>query len=225
MASNSVKTFSFALCMCLICSIALTTARVGLKDMQDRNMKIDKQKNVLKSLSLIQADKKYSSTDIEEIYETKIQLKYMSDTGLLINEENDFPVYLVGTTENIERYAIPFKAYGLWSYIYGYIALEGDGNTIAGFTVYKNNETPGLGAEVEKDWYQNQFIGKKITDLEGKFVSIGSVKGKVKDVIAEDKQINYVDGISGATITADGVARDLKVQLSSYEPLALKLRS
>ena len=91
-------------------------------------------------------------------------------------------------------------------------------------TVYSHMETPGLGGECEKPWFQNQYIGKKITDIDGEFVSVGIVKGKVKDVVPQSDQDNYVDGMSGATITSDGIARDLKAQLEVYEPLSKRLR-
>ena len=224
MQSNSVKTFLFAFIMCLFCSIALTSARVSLKDMQDRNMKIDQQKNILKAFALLDSKKKYSSNDIETIYADNVKLKYMNTDGVVTDEESDYPIYIIGTSTDIKKYAIPFSAYGLWSYINGYLALNGDGDTVVGMTVYSHKETPGLGGECEKPWFQNQYIGKKITDFKGKFVSVGIVKGKVKDTVPEKNQSNYVDGMSGATITSDGIARDLKAQLLNYEPLSKRLR-
>ncbi|MDC0036925.1 FMN-binding protein, partial [bacterium] len=122
-------------------------------------------------------------------------------------------------------YAVPFKAYGLWSWVKGYIALAGDGQTVVGFTVYSHAETPGLGGECEKDWFQDQFVGKKITDINGTFVSVGVVKGKVKDTsYSEQEKLNYVDGMSGATITSKGIESYLKDDLSAYENFAQQLR-
>lgn len=224
MQSNTFKTFSFALIMCLTCSIALTFARVSLKDMQVRNAQIDQQKNILKAFALLEEDKKYTADDIESIYADNVKVKYMQKDGGISDQESNYPIYLIGSESNIEKYAIHFSAYGLWSYINGYLALAGDGDTVVGMTVYSHKETPGLGGECEKPWFQNQYIGKKITDINGQFVSIGIVKGKVVDSVPQKKQINYVDGMSGATITSDGIARDLKVQLESYEPLSKRLR-
>ena len=79
-----------------------------------------------------------------------------------------------------------------------------------GITFYNHGETPGLGAEIEKDWFQNNFLGKKIKDLSGKLVSIEVVKGKSGD------NIHAVDGISGATITSRGVTDLLKHDLEKY---------
>ena len=224
MQSSTAKTFIFALLMCFICSITLTFARVSLKDMQDRNVKIDQQKNILKAFALLKSDQKYSSDEIESIYAKNIKTKYMNENGSISDTETNLPIFIMGTDNKIEKYAIHFSAYGLWSYINGYLAIAGDGNTVIGMTVYSHMETPGLGGECEKPWFQDQYIGKKITDINGEFVSIGIVKGKVKDVVPENQQANYVDGMSGATITSDGIARDLKAQLEVYEPLSKRLR-
>ena len=224
MQSSTAKTFIFALLMCFICSITLTFARVSLKDMQDRNVKIDQQKNILKAFALLKSDQKYSSDEIESIYANNIKTKYMNENGSISDTETNLPIFIMGTDNEIEKYAIHFSAYGLWSYINGYLAIAGDGNTVIGMTVYSHMETPGLGGECEKPWFQDQYIGKKITDINGEFVSIGIVKGKVKDVVPQNQQANYVDGMSGATITSDGIARDLKAQLEVYEPLSKRLR-
>jgi len=82
-----------------------------------------------------------------------------------------------------------------------------------------------LGGECEKPWFQDQFLGKQIVDLSGKFTSIGVVKGKVEDLISKKDQNRYVDGMSGATITGKGMEKYLKMELLNYEPLSQKLRS
>ena len=103
--------------------------------------------------------------------------------------------------------------------------MDGDGNSIVGFTVYSHAETPGLGGECEKPWFQDQFIGKKITDMNGKFVSIGVVKGKVSDKgFDKVKEKNYVDGMSGATITSKGIEDYLRKDLLAYELFSERLR-
>ncbi len=225
MLSDTQKTFLFALLMCLFCSIALTATAVGLKSKQEKNMLVDRQKNILKSLSLLVSTKKYTVNEIEDLYLTNVKEFYISDSGRLTDEVTKLPVFVVGSKRSIDMYVVPFKAYGLWSWVYGYIAIKGDGETVVGLTVYDHKETPGLGAEVEKDWFQKQFIGKKITDMSGAFVSISVVKGKLKDsTISKDRYSNFVDGISGATITSKGVEKYLKQDLNSYELFSKHLR-
>lgn len=226
MLSDTQKTFVFALLMCFFCSIALTATAVGLKSRQEKNMLVDRQKNILKSLDLLDVSKKYEVNDIEGLFANNVKEMFISSDGNLTENSTDLPIFIVGSKDSINKYAVPFKAYGLWSWVYGYIAIDGDGETIVGLTVYDHKETPGLGGEVEKDWFQKQFIGKKITDVDGEFVSVGVVKGKLKDAnISEDKYSNYVDGISGATITSKGVEKYLKEDLNSYEIFSKQLRS
>jgi Na+-transporting NADH:ubiquinone oxidoreductase subunit C len=225
MLSETQKTFRFAILMCVFCSLALTAAAVGLKDRQDENKLIDRQKNILKALSLIEKDSKYTGTQIKETYLDNVNEFYLDNSGNLTTDETDRMIYVVGDESNVKKYAVPFKAYGLWSWIYGYIAIDGDGESIVGFTVYSHAETPGLGGECEKDWFQDQFIGKKITDVNGEFVSIGVVKGKVADKgYSNQKQMNYVDGMSGATITSKGIEDYLKKDLAAYELFSERLR-
>jgi Na+-transporting NADH:ubiquinone oxidoreductase subunit C len=225
MLSETQKTFRFAILMCVFCSLALTAAAVGLKDRQDENKLIDRQKNILKALSLIEKDSKYTGIQIKETYLDNVNEFYLDNSGNLTTDETDRMIYVVGDTSNVKKYAVPFKAYGLWSWIYGYIAIDGDGESIVGFTVYSHAETPGLGGECEKDWFQDQFIGKKITDVNGEFVSIGVVKGKVADKgYSNQKQMNYVDGMSGATITSKGIEDYLKKDLAAYELFSERLR-
>tara|TARA_Y100001970_G_scaffold33236_1_gene41247 strand:- start:1280 stop:1966 length:687 start_codon:yes stop_codon:yes gene_type:complete len=225
MLSEAQKTFRFAIIMCVCCSIALTAASVGLKERQEENKLIDRQKNILKALSLISSDQKYTGTKIKQTYSDNVKEYYLDNKGNLTKEETDRALFIVGDEDNIKTYAVPFKAYGLWSWMYGYIAFRGDGDSIVGFTVYSHGETPGLGGECEKPWFQDQFIGKKITDINGKFVSIGVVKGKVSDKgFSKIKEKNYVDGMSGATITSKGIEDYLRKDLAAYETFAKRLR-
>ena len=116
-------------------------------------------------------------------------------------------------------YIFPVYGKGLWGPIWGYVALEDDLNTIYGVTFDHKGETPGLGAEITKDWFQNQFKGKKIFDKKGNFVSVQVVKGGAP---ANDPYA--VDAISGATITSRGVQAMLKNSLSSYINFIQKVR-
>ncbi len=198
-----------------------------LRDRQQQNVIVDKQKNILKSLFLLEPNQKYTSNDIVRLYTENVQDKFMLPSGELSDTSDNganLPVYVVYAADGqISQYAMPISGYGLWSWIYGFFALEGDGNTVLGITFYQHGETPGLGGEVEKDWFQSQFKGKKIVDESGELVSIDIVKGKAKDV-APNRLEHAVDGISGATITAAGVRDFLKTDLLKYEPLSSRLR-
>jgi len=119
-----------------------------------------------------------------------------------------------------DSYVVPIEGYGLWDNMKGYIALETDLNTVKGITFYEHKETPGLGARVTEDWFQDQFKGKKILDDNGELVSITIAKGQ-----APEGRPHMVDGISGATLTGDGVNQFMKEDLARYEPYFKTLRS
>ncbi|HRW22050.1 MAG TPA: NADH:ubiquinone reductase (Na(+)-transporting) subunit C, partial [Bacteroidales bacterium] len=111
------------------------------------------------------------------------------------------------------KYIIPLSGKGLWGPIWGYIALNEDMTTVFGATFSHKSETPGLGAEIETDWYQQKFSEKKIFDENGDFVSIKVVKGG-----APPDNIHGVDAISGGTITSNGLEDMLFDCLKLYEP-------
>jgi Na+-transporting NADH:ubiquinone oxidoreductase subunit C len=104
------------------------------------------------------------------------------------------------------------------------MAIEDDGQTVAGFSVYSHNETPGLGGEIEKPWFQENFVGKKIVDLSGAFTPVAIAKGKVAEAVAQERQANYVDGISGATLTGKYLTGGLAAVLMQYEDLSQRFR-
>ena len=136
-----------------------------------------------------------------------------------------FPLYILkDQKEQAQAYLIPILGNGLWGKLYGYLALEKDLNTIRGITFYKTKETPGLGKEIEKAYYQAKFKEKKILDAMGKFVSISVIKGKAADRYELPKLSHYVDGISGSTITCDGVTEMLRKDLLFYQAYFSKHR-
>jgi len=128
------------------------------------------------------------------------------------------PVYIYTKADGKKYYILYARGKGLWDEIWGCVALEDDFNTVAGVSFDHKAETPGLGAEIKdnKAWIK-QFTGKKIYD--GNVLkSINVRKGGAKDPVYE------VDGISGATITGDGVADMLVDYLEDYQPYLNTIR-
>lgn len=115
-----------------------------------------------------------------------------------------------------EVYVFPISGKGLWSTLFGFLALDKDKNTVKGITFYKHKETPGLGGEVDKKWFQDNFIGKRIFNSENDLVSVEVLKGVVS-MLPKSKQIHAVDGITGATITSRGLSNFLLRDLKRYE--------
>ena len=226
--SERIKSLLFAAVLCFVCSAILTTASTGLQRFQDKNMRIDKIRNILLSVGLVEQGRRYTAAEVESLYAEFIRPLWVDPSGRLIEEsqrgETDFPLYVYMKAENIESYIVPFNSRGLWGRIHGYLAIENDGSTISGFTVYKHSETPGLGGEIEKAWFKENWVGKQIVDRSGEFVSVSIAKGAVVDTVKSEKHPHYVDGISGATLTGKYLTAGLKQVLENYEPVSIQFR-
>lgn len=228
--SDSLKSILFAGALCVVCSLLLTAASSGLKEYQQSNIVLDRQKNLLKSVGLIVTGKQYADDDIRTLYEKNITRMCLDEDGKVLaslpESGNAMQMYVYATADGtIMSYILPINSRGLWGRILGYLAIDSDGTTINGFTVYKHSETPGLGGEIESAWFQKQFKGKKIVDQAGEFVSISVAKGTAKDSVSQNRQINYVDGISGATLTGKFLSGGIRETLSAYEPISIKFRT
>jgi Na+-transporting NADH:ubiquinone oxidoreductase subunit C len=123
---------------------------------------------------------------------------------------------------NDVAYCIPISGYGLWSTLYGYLALKKDLDHVQGITFYKHGETPGLGGEVENLAWQKQWVDKEIRGEDGNLVSVTVKKGMVDPQVPYERD-HMVDGLSGATITSNGVTRFVENDLETYEPYFQKI--
>jgi Na+-transporting NADH:ubiquinone oxidoreductase subunit C len=228
--SKKPNPFLFICILTITSSLLLSLAATQLKTYQDYNVDVDKKKNVLKCIGLDVSV--LSSQDIIHEYKTRISeiisdkdgntIESVSFSDLYFKEnkmngesvysydgKNYLPIFKSSSPEVI---IIPISGKGLWSTLFGYFAIDSDYNTVKGITFYQHGETPGLGGEVDKEWFQTNFVGKKIKNDVGNLVSIQVVKGKSGD------NIHGVDGISGATITSRGVTEFLFRDLKKYTP-------
>jgi Na+-transporting NADH:ubiquinone oxidoreductase subunit C len=223
--------FVFSLIMVTIVAVLLSFVSTQLKPRQMMNMEIEKKQDILRSVGkaeqVSEVDNK--NTYIEEEFGKFISESYVVDYNgnqleedafeitLNLNvevrkpqEERNYPIFIY--TENGERkLVIPVRGKGLWGPIWGYVALGSDLNTISGAVFDHQGETPGLGAEINTDWFQEPFIGKTIFNEAGEFVSIEVVKGG-----ADPSNPHGVDGISGGTITSKGLEAMLADCLAGY---------
>ncbi|MBN2173500.1 MAG: NADH:ubiquinone reductase (Na(+)-transporting) subunit C [Bacteroidales bacterium] len=237
--------FIYSSVMVIIVAAVLSSASSLLKPFQEKNIRTEKMMDILKSVQVSgeksEAEKLYDQYVIrEEAINSKGELISVYEGGKLVqgdirpfeinlkeeqhkldelkagksDVEPAFPLYVCEKDGN-KYYVIPMLGKGLWGPIWGNIALEADFNTIFGVTFDHKGETPGLGAEIAYKPFQDQFIGKKLFDDNGNFVSIAVVKGGVK-TRPPDKQIHGVDAISGGTITSNGVDAMIKDCLENY---------
>jgi len=227
--SGRLKSLLYAAVLCIVCSLLLTAASSGLQPLQERNVLLDRQRNILAAAGLVAEGRRMSAADIETLYDRHIQPLRVDPAGRVLSDPEpgleSLPLYLVVKEgDRVEGYIVPIDAKGLWGPINAYLAFDDDGSTVKGFTVYRHAETPGLGGEIEKKWFRDNWVGKKIVTRQGKFVSVGVAKGRVEEMVPADKREHYVDGISGATLTGKYLAAGIRDTLSQYEPVAVKFR-
>ncbi len=229
--------------MTSVVAMALAFLAIGLKPIHKKNEAVYNKKAILSAIAdEIEGDfSKISDDQVQEIFDTKIEQKAFDAKGNEVSsqdiiaagyaggmaesiemkkerkkpiEERIFPLYTYTGADGKKFYILSVRGNGLWDEIWGNIALADDKNTIAGVAFDHAGETPGLGAEIKdnKTW-AGQFEGKKIYSEDGQFVSVDVKKGGRTAGMP-----HAVDGITGATITADGVGDMLETGLQYYEP-------
>jgi Na+-transporting NADH:ubiquinone oxidoreductase subunit C len=153
------------------------------------------------------------------------KLKGSEDIASIKRQEDFAAVYLVEKDGAIDRIILPVHGYGLWSTLYGFVALEGDAETIAGLGFYSHAETPGLGGEVDNPLWKSQWPGKKVYADGAMEPLLGLIKGKVNPDAAN--AAHQIDGLSGATLTSDGVSRMVKFWMgeNGYAPFLTNLKA
>lgn len=221
--NSNTYTIIYASVMVIIVAFLLAFISDVLKDQQTTNVELDKKKQILTSLNV-----DIKGQDAAALYDKHIKEELIINyNGDVIAEEGAFYLDVKAETEKAlnerqlavfvcdingeVKYVLPVRGAGLWGPIWGYIALNSDKDTIYGTYFSHQGETPGLGAEIAKPKFQEAFKNKKIKNAAGEFVSIAIVKpGKI------DETKDYVDGISGGTITSQGVDAMLKDGLGQY---------
>ncbi len=251
MQRSNLYTILFALLVAVVFSTLLAVASQLLRERQRLLEEADMKKNILQAVGLRECPLNADSAaremggkecnDIQCCYSREMRslvIDYLGNavegSGLIPEkidleseeekpiEERRYPVFIRKPKDEVVCYCIPVYGKGLWSSIYGYLALKPDLNTIEGVSFYKQGETPGLGAEIQSRWFQENFVGKKIFDAKGNLVSVTVEKGKVNP--SSSRAPYRVDGISGATLTGKGVTELLIKSLKIYEPYFRLLR-
>jgi len=237
---GNAYTIFFAALICVIASLSLTFVTQKLEPYKTANELAYQRKNILLAFGMDGTElAKMKNDAINDLYTQRIEELVLHKDGYLVpdrtvaslkpdenaSDKDLLALYQFKADGAIAGYALPIVGKGLWSTLYGYLALEKDLNTVLGITFYKHGETPGLGGEISEAWFQENFRGKKILDADGKLRSISVVKGLVHERIHDEGQKrHFVDGISGATITSKGVTAMLAETLEIYQAYFSKLR-
>lgn len=230
---SNIYTIIYASVMVVIVALGLSFTHQALLDRQTANENIDKMQQLLRSLNITadadEAEARYAELitnaylitsegdKIEGTEGTKPEDPAFS-TELGNTSGRGLPVYEV-SIEGENAYIIPISGSGLWGAIWGYLAIEDDGSTIYGADFGHAGETPGLGAEIAERSFGIQFEGKEIIK-DGNFLSVAVVKPGQTNT-----RRDYVDGISGGTITSQGVDKMLLHSVGEYEKFLMKLNS
>lgn len=241
---GNAYTFLFSAGVAILCAFLLALASQILKARQDLAQEADIRRNILQALNLL-ADGDSASCDIRVMgaarcaditccYDENVRPLIVGNDGRPATEAGPraelidlakemekpearrrLPVFTRVKDGRVLAYCFPVYGKGLWSSIYGYIALDRDLDTVLGITFHKQGETPGLGGEIQYPEFQSRFNGKKIFEA-GRLVAVTVLKGKADASLPE--ALHQVDGITGATITGKGVTALLKKSLALYEP-------
>lgn len=226
--NSNLYTFIYASVLVIVVAAVLSFTALKLQPLQEANVRIEKMQDILASVGIettvenAEADyNKYISKSKvvnsagEEVdgnaFDINLKQEYKKDL-----EERHLPVYVATLDDGNKKLIFPLRGTGLWGPIWGYISLEDDLSTIFGAVFDHAKETPGLGADINKEWFQDPFKGKTIFDGET-FVGINVHKGGKGAAAALGDTEHGVDAISGGTITSDALEEMIKNCMGSYQ--------
>jgi Na+-transporting NADH:ubiquinone oxidoreductase subunit C len=235
--NETIKTITVAGLLCLVCSVIVSSIVVTLRPQQAINAELDMKKNILMSAGMLKDGDDINAvfatletaifdmetgqmvSDIDAKVYDQVQATKMPEYMVTIPTDKDvarlgvrskYAKAYVQRTEAgvIDTLILGHWGKGLWSTMYGFIALGSDLNTIKGFAYFAHGETPGLGGEVGNPKWKAQWIGKKLFNEDGEVI--------FKVAKAQGVGESQVDGLSGATITAVGVSTSIKYWFGSH---------
>lgn len=246
------KTLIVAFSLCIVCSVVVSTAAVVLKPAQEANQSLDRKRNILSAAGMLEegasVEEQFAqmTTRVVDLRTGKFtdevdpasydqrsaakdssmsdKLSTEEDIAKVFRREHYALVYLAeGADGDIDKIILPIHGYGLWGTLYGFIALEGDANTVAGIGFYEHKETPGLGGEVDNPRWKSLWQGKQVYK-DGE-MELSVIKGTV-DPGANNAEYQ-VDGLAGATLTTRGVSNLVEFWLgeNGFEPFLNNLKS
>ena len=237
MQQSNAYIILFATGLTIVLGGLLSITAVSLKDRQQMEIKLETRKQILSAVMDVEGK---SKQELSEIYDKRISSITVNYDGEEIDgvaaenvkvdkqykvkqEDRQYPVFKFMSESDpnkLEAVIVPVYGFGLWDYIWGYVALKDDLNTIQGVSFDHKAETPGLGARITDAEVQQRYQGKNIYNESGELVSVNMLKGENNP----SKNEHQVDGMSGATITGRGVNDMLKNYLTSYESYFKKLK-
>lgn len=223
---GNLYTIIYIVVLVVLVGAALAFTSISLKDRQQANIDADKMSQILASVNInsekanVQADYARYITDSYvvdsngqrvECEVSAFQVDVAKESKVADASQRLLPVYECKLEDGALKYILPVYGAGLWGPIWGYVSVDDDGSTLYGAFFAHQGETPGLGAEIEKPAFSSQFAGKHLIK-DNQFHPVAVVKAGQQPSNGED----YVDGISGGTITSKGVSDMISNCLSPY---------
>ena len=212
--NSNAYTIIYSAVMVILVAVGLAATSQALRPLQKQNEDNDKRQQILRSINVTvpanEAEAKYNELITDAFLINENGEKVGDATEAFVGEKEGFPVF-VATIDGQTKYIMALNGTGLWGPLWGYLSVNDDKNTVYGADFSHQGETPGLGAEIATPSFSHRFQGKHIF-MDGALKSIAIVKpGKT----AEGQ--DYVDGISGGTITSQGVNNMIHDSLMRYE--------
>ncbi|MCJ7592777.1 MAG: NADH:ubiquinone reductase (Na(+)-transporting) subunit C [Woeseiaceae bacterium] len=189
------NTLIMAIGLSLVCSVLVASAAIILKPTQLRNQEEYRQRIILEVAGLMQP-----GGDIAALFAA------VQTDRVRIASGEDVEIYLAKDGDELQQIILPISGPGLWSTMRGYLAVAPDGNTVMGIRFYEHGETPGLGDQVDKASWRDLWVGKHIYGDDGT-PRIKVIKGFVRRDASNPDAIHEIDGLSGATLTGNGVTK------------------
>lgn len=235
--NGNAYTIIYATVIVVIVAFLLAFVSSALKPVQDANVAIDKKQQILSSLNLrnipaSEAENKYAEVILldpifgadaskpEKDGSVQGNIGQHDQTGFTIATKDinkDCRPLYVAKVDGQVKYIIPVKGAGLWGGLWGYIALNDDCATVYGAFFSHEGETAGLGARITEEWFQTSFNGKKIyAGDDDSSIALSVVKKGKEGAMSPD---NYVNGVTGATLTSNGVNDMIQSCLSGYNDI------
>lgn len=222
---SNLYTIIYIVVLVVVVGCALAFTSLSLREKQQANVLADTMGQILKSVHVTPESNvaaQFHSLIIEElVINSKGEILNhdgasainVAEQSKLPDSERKLPVYVCQLPDGSTKYIVSCYGAGLWGPIWGYVSFNSDGATIFGAYFNHQGETPGLGAEIEKPAFSNQFDGKSVIAADGTFHPVDVVKSGQKPL---DSDCDYVDAVSGGTITSKGVAAMLTNCLAPY---------
>ena len=229
---SNLYTIIYIVILVAVVGAALSITALSLKPLQTDNANADKMKQILASVHIVAENSDVKSTFNQYIKEQYIinpagtatpgnafEINVSQQVKLPI-EKRQMPLYVCELQNGETKYIIPMYGGGLWGPIWGYVSIDANGSTVYGAYFAHQGETPGLGAEIEKPAFSTQFEGKNFFK-DNRFQPISVLKAGTKPYAGED----YVDAISGGTITSKGVESMINNTITGYEKFLESVKS